>query len=167
MKNAPTRNKAEQIAFTPGASIAAAGGLPSKLATVTSEVLAHLLNGEHITGLEDVFNVSKNLMDVYIYCLEIAYGWTVERKKKVVVGKNGRMALVSEYWIDPEVIFLAKAAGADAKCAKVRTARCALRAKAANAWCLADRANAARLTRSHLGQHKLFEKEMDASRGPL
>lgn len=167
MENALTRNKAKQSTLTTDASIIAAGRLPSKFANVTSEVLARLLCGEHITGLEDVFNVCKNQMDVYIYCLVIKYGWTVERKKKVVVSKNGHMALVSEFWIDPDVIFMAKAAGADAWCAEVRAARSALLAKAADARRLADRANAARLTRSYLQQQSLFDKEMDASHGPL
>ena len=159
--------KTESSALKTGAPIIASGGLPAKLGTVTSEVLARLLNSEHITGLQDVCNVNTNLMAAYIYCLEIAYGWTVERKKKVVVNKNGRMALVSEYWIDPEVIFLAKAAGADAWCTEVRAARSASRAKAADVRRLPDRANAARLTSLYLEQQSLFDREMDASHGPL
>ena len=167
MKNVLFHNKAEQIAITAGASIIAAGRPPYKLAHVTSEVLARLLSGEHITGLEDVFNVSTARMAVFIYCLQIKYGWTVERKKKVVVSKNGRMALVPEFWIDPDVIFLAKAAGADVWCAEVRAARSASRAKAVEARRLADRANAARLTRSHFQQQSLFDKEMGACHGPI
>ena len=145
----------------------AAGSFPAKTSSVCAEVLARLLNSEHITGLQDVCNVNTNLMAAYIYCLEIAYGWTVERKKKVVVSKNGRMALVPEYWIDPKVIFLAKAAGADAWCTEVRAARSASRAKAADVRRLPDRANAARLSRSHVEQQSLFNKEMDASYGPV
>ena len=159
--------KTKLSALTTVAPIIATGGLPAKLGNVTSEVLVRLLSGEHITGLEEVCNVGKNLMAVYIFSLEIVFGWTVERKKKVVVNKNGRMALVPEYWIDPKVIFLAKAADADAWCAEVRAARTASRAKAADARRLPDRANAARLTRSYLKQQSLFGKEMDASHGPL
>jgi hypothetical protein len=167
MENALIRNKAEQIVLTKSASITAAGRLPSKLAHVTSEVLARLLSGEHMTELENVHVDSIAQLDAFIYFLEIAYSWTVERKKNVVVSKNGRMVLVSEYWIDPEVIVLAKAAGADVWCTEVRAARCAMRAKAAHARRLPNRGNAARLTGSYLQQQSLFDKKMDASHGPL
>ena len=58
MENALPHNKAEQSTLTTGAPIIAAGGLPAKLATVTSEVLARLLSGERLTGLEAVHDAS-------------------------------------------------------------------------------------------------------------
>ena len=153
----PDPTKAESSALTTGAPIIAAGGLPAKLATVTSEVLARLLSGERLTGLEAVHDASTTRLAAFIHYLETAYGWTVERKEKVIGCKDGRVAFVSEYWIDPQVISLAMAANAVAWCAYVRAARSALRAKAAEARRQANRANAARKTRPHPGQFGLFE----------
>jgi hypothetical protein len=159
--------KAEESALTTGAPIITLGYLPAKLATVTSEILARLLNGERMTGLETVYDASTTRLAAVIHYLESAYGWTVERKVKAVGCKDGRVSLVSEYWINPAVIHLAMAEGAAAWCADVRSARRHLRVKAAETHRLAARAKAARKNRSHLGQHGLLGEEMDGCHGPL
>ncbi len=156
--NAPNPTKAELSAPSTGAPIITAGTLPARHATVTAEVLFRLLGYEHMTGMEAVFDASTTRLAAVIHYLETAYGWTIARHDKVVGCKDGRVAFVSEYWIDPEVITLA--AGAADWRQKVCTARSALRAKAALAQTLATRANdaARRRKQAHQsGQYGLFE----------
>ena len=88
------------------------------------------------------------------------YQWPIEARDKAAGCRDGRVAWVAEYLLSPEVITQAMAAGAGDWCAKVRAARLARRAHAAQARSDADRANAARNTRrQHPGQWGLFAQD--------
>lgn len=155
----PDPEKTESSALATGAQIIAAGVLPAKLQTVTSEVLARLLNSERLTGLDAVYEASTTRLSAVVHYLERDYGWTIERHDKATGCRDGRVAWVSEYWIDSDTAARAMAAGAAAWCKQVREARRKLRTKTALAQRLAARANeAARRNAPRLpGQWNLFE----------
>lgn len=122
----------------------ATGALPERKNTVIAEVLAHLLDGHHITGLEAVFESNSTRLAHHIHALGKGHGWTIVRCEKVVGTADGRVQAVSEYWLDPDVIEAAMKLGAREWVASVRKARAARRAKAAQAKREAERQNAAR-----------------------
>jgi len=154
----PDTTKAVSSATRQGAQIIATGGFPAKLDTVTAEVLARLLNYERLTSLDAVGEASTTRLSAVTYYLGKEYGWQVESMDKAAGCRDGRVAWVSEYFLDPEIIARAMAAGAGEWCAKVRVARRARRAHAAQARREAERANAARKARRHHpGQQGLFE----------
>lgn len=140
-----------------GAAIVTPGTLPHKRATVTAEVLARLLAGEHLTGLNAVIDASTTRLSDVVFRLHRDYGWTVERTDKATGCKDGRVATVSVYWLDAAVITQARAAGATAWCSEVRAARLQLRTKAAEARRAAERANRARVTCTNPRQPGLFD----------
>lgn len=159
MNKRPTPQIAESSATRQGAPIITAGGLPTKLASVCAEVLARLLNHERLTSLDAVHDASTTRLSAVTFYLCESYGWQIEAKDKAAGCRDGRVAWVSEYFLPADIIASAMAAGAGAWCAKVRAARSALRAKAADARRMAERANAARKSRPHPGQWGLFDGE--------
>ena len=157
----PDTTKAVSSATRQGAQIIGPGGLPAKLNTVTAQVLAHLLNYERLTSLDAVDEASTTRLSAVTFYLAKKYGWPIEAVDKAAGCRDGRVAWVAEYFIAPEVVARAMAAGAGDWCAKVRAARLARRAHAAQARRDADRANAARNTRrQHPEQWGLFEGGM-------
>ena len=155
----PDTAKAVSSATRQGAQIISPGGLPAKLNTVTAEVLARLLNYERLTSLDAVFEASTTRLSAVAHYLARQYGWEIEAVDKAAGCRDGRVAWVAEYFIAPEIVARAIAAGAGDWCAKVRAARRARRAHAARARREAERANAARSARSHHpGQQGLFEE---------
>lgn len=159
----PRTTKIEQSATREGAQIIAPGGLPTKLNTVTAEVLARLLNHERLTSLDAVGEASTTRLSAVVFYLASEYGWHIEATDKAVGCRDGRVAWVAEYSLPAETIARAMAAGTGEWCARVRAARRARRAKAAQARCAAERANAARLKRrEHPGQRGLFEGALHA-----
>ena len=154
----PDTTKAVSSATRQGAQIIAPGGLPDKLNTVTAEVLARLLNHGRLTSIDAVSEASTTRLSAVTHYLAKEYGWPIEAVDKAAGCRDGRVAWVAEYFLDPQVIARAKAAGAGDWCAKVRAARRARRAHAARARREAERANAARKARrNHPGQQGLFE----------
>ena len=154
----PDTTKAASSAPGQGGQIIAPGGLPAKLNTVTAEVLARLLNHERLTSLDAVSEASTTRLSAVTHYLAKEYGWPIEAVDKAAGCRDGRVAWVAEYFLDPQVIARAMAAGAGDWCAKVRAARRARRAHAARARREAERANAARKARrNHPGQQGLFE----------
>ena len=124
----------------------------------TAEVLARLLNYERLTSLDAVDEASTTRLSAVTFYLAKKYDWPIEAVDKAAGCRDGRIAWVAEYFIAPEVVARAMAAGAGDWCGKVRTARRARRAHAAQARRDAERANAARKTRRHQpGQQGLFE----------
>jgi hypothetical protein len=155
------RSIVEDTAGAPGtgAEIVTPGNLPHKRATVTAEVLARLLAGERMTGLEAVGCASTTRLAAVVEYLQSDYGWHIERTDRAAGCSDGRVAWISVYWLGPAVIAEAMAAGAAAWCAEVRAARRVLRAKAALAQRAAARANTARSNCPQSGQWGLFESE--------
>ena len=154
----PDTTKAVSSATRQGAQIIGPGGLPAKLNTVTAEVLARLLNYERLTSLDAVDEASTTRLSAVTHYLGKEYGWPIEADDKAAGCRDGRVAWVAEYFLAPEIVARAMAAGAGEWCAKVRAARRSRRAHAAQARRDAERANAAlKARRHHPGQQGLFE----------
>lgn len=121
------------------------GNLPSRQNTVLAEVLAQLLEGSKLTGMDAVFDAHTTRLSHHIYALRRQHGWQAIRDHDVVVGtKDGRVQTISVYELPAAVIEQAMNAGARPWINGVRAARRALRAKAAQARREAERRNAAR-----------------------
>lgn len=124
--------------------IPATGTFPERKNTVIAEVLAHLLDGRRLTGLESVFESSSTRLAHHVHALGKNHGWAIDRREKLVGTSDGRVQAVSEYWLDPDVIEVAMKLGAREWISSVRRARVARRAKAAEAKREAERQNVAR-----------------------
>jgi hypothetical protein len=161
MKNArPIQD--ETSAADQGAVIVAPGSLPIRQNTVTADVLARLLAHERLTGLDAVTDSSTTRLAAVVEYLAKRYNWTICRYDKVTGCNDGRVTTVSVYYLLSGVIELAAAAGSAGWCVEVRAARLKLRANAAEAKRIAERANKSRqrLPRvQHAGQRGLFDGE--------
>ena len=136
----------DDMASAPGTGepiVAVAGDFPKLKNTVCADVLSRMLSGRKIRGLETVANASTTRLAARIHYLQSKYGWKIERSNIVVGCKDGRIATVSEYFLEPSIIIAAERIGAVAWCAEVRKARAHLRSKATEAKLQAARANAA------------------------
>lgn len=154
----PEPTKKDPSATLQGTQIVSSGKLPTKLNTVTAEVLARLLNYERLTSLDAVSGASTTRLSAVTHYLGKEYGWPIEADDKATGCRDGRVAWVSEYFLAPEIIAHAMAAGADVWCANVRAARRAQAAQAAQARVHSQRANASRSDRrSRPGQQGLLD----------
>ena len=133
------------------------GTLPSRQDTVTADVLARLMSGEQMTGLEAVVDSSTTRLAAIVWYLEAAYDWNINRTDKLVVCKDGSKETVTEYFLMPDAIDGAAANETVAWCADVRVARRNRRVKAAEARRIAALAKAARMHQQHPGQYSLFD----------
>ena len=140
MKNAHPVPNEEAGAPGQGADIVASGMLPARQNTVIADVLARLIGGARLTGLESVADSSTTRLAVAVHRLGKHWGWYIQREDKAVGCRDGRMTYVSEYRLSDDQRAAALAAGAGEWCREVRAARRVLRAKAAKA-----RADAAKL----------------------
>lgn len=132
------------------------GSLLKQRDSTRAEVLAHLLSGKRITGMDAVFQSSTTRLSAVIFALQ-EHGWRVERDSHVVGCKDGRITTVTRYWLPPTTIGAALQSGAEAWCAEVVAARATLRKKAAEAEREARRRNQRLLTRAtQSGQCDLF-----------
>ena len=132
---------------------------PPKVAGVTAEVLARLLRGERLTGLDAVTESSTTRLAAVIGYLGKAYSWTIDREDKAAGCCDGRLAYITEYWLGDEAIVRSMKAGAAAWCAVVWQARRQLRMKAHEARAAAVRANTARRDGHRQGLGGLLEAE--------
>lgn len=159
MKTPRSTKNAEQGAAGQGAAIVArTGALPTQHDTVTAEVLARLLGGERLTGLDAVYEASTTRLSAVAHHLAKTHGWTIDTTDKATGCNDGRVAWVVEYHLHPEAIAQAMQEGAGAWCNEVRKARLERRKKVAQAERAAAQANAAHRTRHfHINQSSLFE----------
>ncbi len=158
MKKRPTPANEKSSTPRSSADSIVPGTYPVRLNTVVAEVLARLLNYECLTGLDAVFDASTTRLAAVVHYLERDYGWTVDRRDVATGCKDGRVAWVTEYSINPLTIEAAMAAGAGKWCSDVRRARAALRKKHVEAERRAALANiaAAARRRLHPGQFDMF-----------
>lgn len=156
---APAAPEGTTSAAVESAPIVAVGKLPAKLGTVTAEVLARLLAGEKLTGLDGVYAASTTRLSAVTHYLITEYGWRIEATDKATGCKDGRVAWVSEYALSAATRAAAMESGAAEWCASVRRARAGLRALAAQAKRNAARSNLAPKGRHDHGQWGLFETE--------
>jgi coenzyme F420-reducing hydrogenase beta subunit len=120
MKNAPTHNCGESVPvkrdYTPGM-------LPRRLNTVRAEVLAALLKGDDMTGMDSVFAQNTTRLSAVICSLEKDYGWPVQRRDLAVHTKDGRVVWIAVYFLHQATIDAAVINGALPWMAAVKTAR--------------------------------------------
>ncbi|MCL5741982.1 MAG: hypothetical protein M1430_14345 [Betaproteobacteria bacterium] len=141
-----TRQGAQILPFT----------FPARTNTACSEILARLLSGEVLTGMDGVFEVSTTRLAAHVHYLAESYGVPTEANDRAVGCNDGRVVTVKAYSLPHNVIQSARAAGAAPWIASVRADRAALRAKAAQAQAQAARMNAARKRHTPPGQGDLF-----------
>lgn len=151
----PTATEVKMSEALAGGSILA-GTYPKLTNTVTADVLAHLLSGERMEGLDTVYSSSTTRLAAVIEYLAKRYDWFICREDKATGCADGRVSTVSVYWLLQSTIADANKKGAAVWCADVRAARMKRRTKAAEAKRSADAINAARRQRQHAGQADLF-----------
>ncbi len=120
MKNAPVQDTNESALdrrdYTPGR-------LLNRVNTVRASVLSSLLQGNALTGLESVFKDSTTRLGAVIFVLENDYGWIVDRRDIATGTSDGRVALITSYWLSQDTIGQAFAMGARDWIEKVKAAR--------------------------------------------
>jgi hypothetical protein len=99
------------------------GALPRKTDTVTAEVLALLLAGQHLTGLDAVVAASTTRLAGHVHRLQTEYGWTIERFERAAPCKDGRVATVTVYHLPAAIVGQSLAVEARVWCTDVQLAR--------------------------------------------
>lgn len=120
MINAQPHNKVELSAVNSANSI---GSFPIRKDTVTAEVLAQLLRGKTLTGLDSVKKANTTRLGAFIFTLEKSYGWTIARHDVFVGTGDGRMPTITAYYLEPSTKRVAFESGASAFCSAVDSAR--------------------------------------------
>jgi hypothetical protein len=134
------------------------GTFPKRCNTVRAEVLARLLRGERLTGLDGVYGFSTTRLSAAVHALIHNYGWHIESLKLNTGTNDGRVSEVCAYYLRQSIICAAMAAGAGAFIAEVTTQRKLRRKNAQKARREAERRNIARvLARIDPGQGDFFQ----------
>jgi len=119
------------------------GQLPPRKNTVTAAVLAALMEGNTLTGMDAVFGQHTTRLSDVMFRLSKHYGWTIERRDMATDTKDGRVAWITAYWLRQATIAAAFEAGARPWIDDVKTARAKLRKTADKRKVEAARINAA------------------------
>ena len=136
------------------------GAFPTRHNTVTAEILARLIGGENLTGLDAVYSASTTRLAAVVDYLGTSYGWEIDRVDIDVGCNDGRVAVVKAYYLNRPNIRRAFDAGALEFCRSVKAARAATRKGAAKAKEEAHKRNAARsAVKRDLFQGSLFGSE--------
>ena len=98
---------------------------PKMPGTLRAEVLAVLLCGDDMAGMESIFDTRKVTLNTVIRALTRKYGWPIERHDFPTNTADGRAAWASVYSIAQEVIDQALAGGGQDWLDGVRAARAA------------------------------------------
>lgn len=120
------------------------GAFPTRRNTVTAEVLYHLLNGETLTGMDAVLSASTTRLAAYINYLSEKYNWTIDRADIDVGTSDGRVTVISAYYLPRATIRSAFDTVALEFCRSVKEARAMTRKHAPKAKAEAAKRNAAR-----------------------
>jgi hypothetical protein len=131
---------------------------PDRRNTLQAEVLACLLQGERMTGLESVFAHSTTRLASAVHILRKKFGWHIEGQSIAVAPKDGRIEEITVYFMSRQTIAAAFNAGAAAFNADVKEQRRELRKGVRKARSEASRRNAARAaSRIDPAQGDLFQ----------
>jgi hypothetical protein len=117
------------------------GALPVRISTVTASVLAMLLEGREITGMEAVFSQSTTRAAAFIHYLTEKYGWSIESRSIATGTNDGRVTWITVYWLTARVREAAFVAGARPWIDDVKTAASKRRTGAAKAKATAAKLN--------------------------
>ncbi len=132
-----------------------AGSFPRRPATVTSAVLAAMLRGKQLTGLDAVTGASTTRLSDVVYRLDRQYDWTIQRRDMAAGTCDGRIAWVTCYWLGEATIAAAFDRGAAAWIESVAQARADQRQEVGKCRLIAARRNQIRLADPR--QESLFE----------
>lgn len=115
-----------------------AGILPTRTNIALAGVLAELLEGHTLTGMDVVFKQYTNRAAAVIRCLEVRYAWNIARRDIAIRTRDGRITQVTAYWMNIHVREAAFKAGARAwiaasKPAAKKRSNCAKQAKSRSA----------------------------------
>lgn len=144
----------------------AAGTFPARHNTVTAEVLSRLIKGENLTGMDAVFCANTTRLAAFINYLGETYNWTIDRVDIDVGTNDGRVAVISAYYLPRATIRRAFDAGALEFCRSVMVARAKRRKLASKVKADAEKRNAARAAvRFNPNQGVLFSG--DAANGEI
>ena len=127
------------------ANQAITGTFPTRKNTVTAEVLALLLMGENLTGMEAVYKCSTTRLAATVHYLEEKYNWTIDRVNVDVGTNDGRVTTVKVYYLRRASIRRAFDTGALQFCQAVEIARAKTRKQAAKAKEEAHKRNVSRI----------------------
>jgi len=120
------------------------GTLLKRINTVRASVLSSLLQGQPLTGLDSVYEEATTRLSAVIFVLENDYGWHIERRDIAVGTSDGRIAMITAYWLPQAIIAQAFASGARDWVDKVKAARVERRKQAAKCKSDAAKINARR-----------------------
>lgn len=112
---APLRNEGE--------SPKEPGKFPKLTTTLRAGVLATLLAGEEVPGMDEAFANSTTKLATVMRALTRRYRWPIERNEFATNTADGQKAWVSMYTLPAEVVASALHLGAEAWIAEVRAAR--------------------------------------------
>ncbi|MDB4873312.1 MAG: hypothetical protein JWL97_4316 [Gemmatimonadales bacterium] len=103
--------------------VPAPGKFPKSTTTLRAEVLATMLAGDDMAGIESVFANGTTTLATVMRALTRRYRWPIERREFATNTDDGKVVWVSMYVLHPDAIAGAFAIGAEAWIAEVRTAR--------------------------------------------
>lgn len=99
------------------------GKFPKLTTTLRAEVLATMLAGDDMSGVESVFASGSTKLATVMRALTRRYRWPITRREFATNMDDGRVAWVSTYALPAEVVAGAFSVGADVWIAEVRAAR--------------------------------------------
>lgn len=103
--------------------VKAPGKFPKSTTTLRAAVLATMLAGDDVSGMESVFSSGSTKLATVMRALARRYRWPIECREFATNAPGGQTVWVSMYVIPAAVIVSAFAAGAAAWIEEVRTAR--------------------------------------------
>jgi hypothetical protein len=103
--------------------VKAPGKFPKLTTTLRAEVLATMLAGDDMAGVESVFSNGSTKLATVMRALTRRYRWPIVRREFSTNTADGQAAWVSMYALPAEVIAGAFALGAETWIAEVRAAR--------------------------------------------
>lgn len=156
-KKTPDTTKAASSAIQQEGSIVPVFAYPDRKNSVTAEVLATLLEGERMTGIDAVSESSTTRLAAITHYLRDRYSWPIEKESLATGCRDGRVTWVVRYFMHPDVIGQAMKDGAAQWMQEVRQARKALRAKVGDAMRRAKRLNGSGKAKQY-GQTDYFEE---------
>jgi len=145
MKNAPIIQTTNNEGAADTANYTTSGILPARCDTVIAAVLAALLEGRELTGMDSVIQHNTTRLGGVIYQLERTYGWHIERRDIATGTSDGRIATITAYWLTYKAVAQAFDAGASEWIDRVHAARAERRQRAGKCKVEAARQNAAKV----------------------
>jgi len=146
MKNATIQTSNEGAGETANCT---QGTLPKRIDTVTTSILAGMLESSTLTGIDSVFKQSTTRLGAVVHRLTRDYGWHIERRDIATGTNDGRVATISAYWLPQATIAQAFEAGAREWIESVKAARTERRKQSGKCKSDAAKINARKHFKNH------------------